>query len=133
MYLRGTPAERFWSKVHKSPDGCWIWTAGKYQGYGRFREGGTGSRNVLAHRWAWEQEHGAVPDGLELDHLCRNRACVRPDHLEAVPPTVNKARQDQAKPLRPTCKWGHDWTVENTRYRADGRGRVCRACDRIRS
>lgn len=128
MYINGAPDIRFWAKVDKS-DECWTWIAGKTQGYGKFRAGGAGSKTVLAHRWAWEQERGPIPDGLELDHLCRNRACVRPTHLEAVTPSVNKARQDQKKPLRPTCKWGHAWTPDNTLMRKDGRGRICLTCE----
>lgn len=137
MYQRGTPTERFWSKVTRPEEGCWVWTAGMYQGYGRFREGGAGSRNVLAHRWVWEQEHGPIPEGLELDHLCRNRACVRLAHLELVTPGINKSRQvgSRWRSTRTHCKQGHEWSAENTRLRrhADGRTtRECRQCDRDR-
>lgn len=75
------PEERFWPKVDKSGD-CWLWTAGKFpDGYGSFRFDGvmTGS-----HRVSYELTYGAIPAGMEIDHRCRNRLCVRPDHLRAV-------------------------------------------------
>lgn len=70
---------RFWKKVNKT-EGCWIWTASTTGGYGQFW---TGTHTVRAHRWSFEQAHGPIPEGLVLDHLCRNRACVRPEHLRA--------------------------------------------------
>jgi hypothetical protein len=75
-------------------NGCWIWQKNLRSGYGRaWRD----SRMVTAHRWFWEQENGLVPEGLELDHLCRVRACVNPDHLEAVTREVNIRRSPVAK------------------------------------
>lgn len=82
------PQVRFWKKVHRVDDGCWLWTAGTYQGYGRFRHEGV---NWLAHRLAWTWEHGEVPEGLTLDHTCRVRNCVRPSHLEVMTPAENCA------------------------------------------
>lgn len=92
-----TLAERFWVKVDKKgpvptarPDlgPCWVWTASHVDGYGRFRVHG---HTEMAHRWIWEQTVGPIPDHLLLDHLCRNRSCVKaladqhgPAHLEPV-------------------------------------------------
>lgn len=82
-------ADRFWSKVEKT-DGCWNWTGAlNGDGYGSFR---VGAGTVKAHGFTWELANGPVPAGLELDHVCRNRACVRPDHLEAVTHIVNVHR-----------------------------------------
>lgn len=74
--------ERFWSKVNKDADnGCWEWTAGKFKdrgGYGKYRmDSGAG----YAHRLAYEDEHGPIPDGLLIRHLCDNPPCVNPQHL----------------------------------------------------
>ena len=82
---------RFWSKVNKS-DSCWEWTGLTVgNGYGRFWDANTG-RMALAHRLAYEMVRGAIPPGLHIDHLCRNRKCVNPEHLEAVTQRVNNMR-----------------------------------------
>src|SRR5262245_38794657 len=79
--------ERFWEKVPvrpQKPDACWEWTAFRNPGgYGMF--GVKKSTPRLAHRVAWKLSGGEIPDGMELDHICRNRGCVRPDHLRVVP------------------------------------------------
>lgn len=89
---------KFWSKVEKT-DGCWNWRGSlTTKGYGQFghRIVGLTSR---AHKLAWESEYGAVPDGLVLDHLCRNRSCVRPSHLESVSNQVNVIRGVESRVL----------------------------------
>lgn len=72
---RPTESERFWSKVHKT-DECWIWTGALRNGYGVFNVGGRAGRAIEAHRWVTN-----APQGMDVDHICRNRPCVRPDHL----------------------------------------------------
>ena len=69
--------DRFWAKVNKT-DGCWNWTAAKARGYGRFKIEG---KLQYAHRLAYQGFVGAIPTGMLVDHICRNRACVRPSHL----------------------------------------------------
>lgn len=81
--------DRFWGRVDRSGD-CWAWTGAHHvEGYGEFQMDG---RRLRAHRVAWEWAHGPIPVGLEPDHLCRNRACVNPDHLELVTHRVNILR-----------------------------------------
>jgi hypothetical protein len=120
---------RFWSRVDReAPLGCWDWVAGKLSsGYGSFR---TGNRAHVAHRYAYEALIGPIPDGLQLDHLCRNRSCVNPDHLEVVTQRVNLARgvSPPAINARKThCSRGHEFTDENT-YRSPDGYRGCRTC-----
>ena len=83
---------------------CWIWQLciGK-NGYGYGHLPGT-RQGALAHRLAYEERHGAIPDGLVLDHLCRVKACVNPDHLEAVPQRVNVRRGNAGENLRAGAK-----------------------------
>lgn len=124
---------RFWSKVDRSggPDACWLWTGcTQAPGYGRFR---VEPRTVYAHRFAYELEHGAIADGLVIDHLCRTPACVNPLHLEAVPQRINIDRgAKNGMQQRSHCANGHEFTAANTL--GDGRsGRVCRECKNERS
>jgi hypothetical protein len=86
--------ERFWPKVDKT-ETCWLWVGAiGTGGYGNFYISSVGRRirSVRAHRWAYEHLVGSIPDGLDLDHLCRNRACVNPAHLEPVTRRVNLRR-----------------------------------------
>ena len=116
--------ERFFAKVRER-GACWVWRGGTGSGYGRFRSGG---RNVGAHRYSWTLFKGPIPDGLQLDHLCRNRLCVNPDHLEPVTPHVNQKRMAAANP-RTECKRGHGFSEENTYVHAKTGFRQCRTCN----
>lgn len=79
--LQKTEAERFWEKVDRSEDGCWLWTASKVPaGYGMFHI--TRGKMMNSHRYAYEALVGPIPPKHELHHLCDERACVRPDHLK---------------------------------------------------
>jgi hypothetical protein len=96
-----TAQSRFWKRVAVT-DRCWLWTGGlTATGYGQFHFHG---RPRVAHKYLYEFERGPVPDGLELDHLCRVRNCVRPDHLEAVTHAENIRRGEwrpYGEPARP--------------------------------
>ena len=93
-YLRfAAEIERFIPKILFAESGCWLWQAAHGQnGYPIFRRSVNGSL-ILAHRYAYRYWNGPIPTGYEIDHLCFVPACVNPDHLEAVPPKVNKARR----------------------------------------
>jgi hypothetical protein len=128
-----TPAEvaRFWSKVEKQPDGCWVWLASRNPwGYGHFAH-----RRVIrsAHRCAYEIAVGPIPDGLTIDHLCRNPACVNPAHLEPVTMTENLRRgmSPSAIHARQThCIHGHPFDASNTYVTGTSKRRTCRTCNR---
>lgn len=129
---------RFWSKILVRPDGCWIWTAGMRRGgYGRIRVGGKGSPTTVAHRFAYERLFGPVPDRLQLDHLCRNRACANPSHVEPVSSRENTLRGETPAALnaaKTQCPVGHEYDEKNT-LMIHRRGRIerfCRACGRER-
>lgn len=122
--------DRFWGKVNKTDD-CWVWTASTdSKGYGRFTV--AHDVKVAAHRWAYESLVGPIGDGLELDHLCRNRACVNPFHLDPVPHLENVRRGDAwtVSGLKTHCPSGHEYTGGNLYVRPSDGARVCRACTR---
>lgn len=128
-----TLEQRFWAKVNKGEaDECWLWTGWKFvTGYGRMKIRG---RAVPAHRLAYELLVGAIPDGLTIDHLCRNHACVNPAHLEPVTHRENVLRgiSPSARQARQThCKRGHPLSGANLVVRCDG-ARICMACRRDR-
>ena len=117
--------ERFWSKVKKT-DTCWLWQSATCKGYGLFSYLG---KEVYAHRFSYELLVGPIPEGMELDHLCRSPACVNPARLEPVTHQENCRRGEAGrhKCRRIHCKWGHEFTPENTYV--DPRGdRHCRIC-----
>jgi hypothetical protein len=121
----------FWDRVEKT-EGCWLWRGSSSDGhYGNFQRDG---RLYLAHRYAYEDVVGPIPPGLELDHLCRTPACVRPDHLEPVTPKVNQHRGMSPSGInsrKTHCAQGHEFSVQATGKRA-GRRR-CVECHRERN
>ena len=123
--------ERFWSKVDATGE-CWEWAGyGNAQGYGLFRTD-VGGSDGCAHRIVWELLIDSIPEGLVMDHLCRNRRCVNPDHLEVVTHKVNIRRGFSlaARRARQThCIHGHRYTFENTLRNRNGTRR-CATCTR---
>lgn len=117
---------RFWIKVKKT-SACWIWRASRSpDGYGWFRLNG---RMMRAHIVAYEFLVGTVPSGLELDHLCSNRGCVNPAHLEPVTHVENVRRSRSTGRQQRFCKHGHDLKDAYV-YRGS---RHCRECNRLSS
>ena len=109
-------------------DQCWDWTGSKVRGYGIFMWRG---RNIAAHRFAFELLRGPVPDGLDLDHLCRRRHCVNPWHLEPVTRRVNLLRGDTivARQAAQThCKHDHPLSGDNLYMEPGTNKRHCREC-----
>lgn len=129
---------RFWSKVDRSggPDACWIWNGTLQKGgYGTMCLAGSGRKRMyIVHRVSYAMHHGSTPEDRVLDHLCRNRQCVNPLHLEPVTIGENVLRGDgvNAVALRENvCKRGHELTGDNVKMMTGKNGkpkRTCRTC-----
>jgi hypothetical protein len=123
-------SERFWSWVDvRGPDDCWEWMGFRHKGYGRFTlEKG---RADESHRVAFRLTRGPIPTGLDIDHLCRNRACQNPAHMEPVTRAENLRRGLPYRVPPTVCKRGHEFSEQNT-YQWHSH-RHCRSCKRERS
>jgi hypothetical protein len=133
MKGRVPASTRVWRHVSKGPsNACWLWTAAlNTKGYGSFK--GDDETTVRAHRFIYELLVGPVPEGLELDHLCRNRVCVNPAHLEPVDHRENTLRGVGfgGKNARKThCPQGHPYEGDNLIVEATTGRRRCRICTR---
>jgi hypothetical protein len=123
----------FWERVRcaEDPNICWEWIGYRNtNGYGCVFDK-TARRMVRAHRWAYERWVGPIPDGLQIDHLCRNKRCVNPAHLEPVTLVENVLRGESpwAQRRRQThCKNGHAFSPENTHISRLRGTRRCRKC-----
>lgn len=125
-------SERFWAHVRKG-ESCWEWMGYRDpKGYGRFKPSKASSES-LAHRFAWTQENGAIPEGLFVLHRCDNPACVKPDHLflgtrgDNNNDMARKGRHGRYKARFTHCPHGHPYAGENL-VRTSGDWRVCRTC-----
>lgn len=129
-----TPRElkAFDKKVHVEPNtGCWLWVGATVYGYGCVKQG---DKVLRAHRVSYERHRGPIPAGLVIDHLCRQRCCVNPDHLEAVPQRDNVLRGESHVArwaTRTHCDRGHAFDSRNTITRENGTRR-CRECRNAR-
>lgn len=129
--MRKSAVERFYDFVTPEPNsGCWLWLGACSRGYGYFSSKG---KNILAHRFSYEEFVGQIPEGLQLDHLCRVRCCVNPAHLEAVTSKENFHRGISSSVTRSRhkkithCPRGHAYEGGNL-YVSKVGGRVCRKC-----
>ena len=138
---RKSPEERFSAKTLKT-EACWLWQGYKQRdGYGVFCL--TKHKEVMAHRWAYTHSKGAIPAGMEIDHVCSVRNCVNPAHLEAVTHAANVQRGvarggysvhhkllGALNAVKTHCKNGHPYSGDNLRIDASSGARRCRICDR---
>ena len=133
---RASLAERLPPRTRvDATSGCWLWVGTKTgDGYGQIQ---ADNRLLYVHRVSYEAHVGAIPPGMVIDHLCRVRACLNPEHLEVVTRGVNNLRGVGCMAVnaaRTRCVNGHDYTPENTYIRPGGAGhRDCRQCKRDRT
>lgn len=125
--------DRFAERVALDDSGCLQWLgATTGDGYAQIKLTPTeGKRLVYVHRWSYEHHFGPIPEGLQIDHLCRNRACVNPEHLEAVTPRVNALRSANPTAInarKTHCVHGHPLSGENLKTSRNGAWRYCRTC-----
>lgn len=131
--LRGPALERIMARTDRS-GACWLWTGRlNRDGYAEMKLHG---RTLMAHRVAYQELVGRIPDGLELDHRCRVRHCVNPEHLEPVTDRENSLRSDSipaANARKTHCDHGHPFDEANTYWQGGRRHR--RACnlERVRA
>ena len=124
--------ERYAAQIARDAlTGCIEWTGClSGGGYAQMKVGG---RSTYVHRWAWERANGPIPEGLFLDHLCRNRLCSNPDHLEPVTFRENVLRgvgETAMNARKGACPVGHAYSDENTYVNTKG-SRVCLECKRV--
>ena len=127
MLYSQSDQDRFWFHVDKNFLGCWLWTRTLNRGYGSFRSGA--GKTTTAHRASYQMLKGAIPDGLQLDHLCRVRNCVNPDHLEPVTLKENVLRGvgiTAENKSKTHCVRGH--ALEGFNLQWAGTQRRCRTC-----
>jgi hypothetical protein len=125
--------DRIWDRVQEDPNGCWVWVGCvTAAGYGKIAAGRSHEvRQHYVHRWVYEYVVGKIPAGLVIDHLCRNRRCCNPAHLQPVTDRENRRRgvAPHAINARKThCKRGHALTEDNVQQEV--RGRKCLKCKR---
>ena len=127
--VKEDPLDRLMRLVSTDENGCWVHRSPDAAGYGRI---GVDLKTVYAHRYAYERTIGQIPSGMVIDHLCRNRACCNPSHLEVVTQQMNCRRGDRAGTRVEACKNGHPYTAENTYTNPQGY-RACRTCIKNRT
>jgi hypothetical protein len=127
---------QYWHKVSPEPNsGCWLWEGTvNHEGYGRIRI--APNKTTVVHRFAYELDRTQIPQGLQLDHLCRVRCCCNPDHLEPVTATENVRRAFAASPRRVVfksgfCINGHRLSDEANYVHPTKGSIICRKCKRL--
>lgn len=125
MRIKRPAIQNFVGHISLEENGCWNWIGADNCKYGIFTIDG---KNVLAHRWAYEFHKGPIPKGLEIDHLCRNKFCVNPEHLEAVTAkeNVRRAEKHRIRKKLTHCRKGHELTPDNISM--SGKWRTCKLC-----